>query len=149
MILRTGETSNKLPSHYYSVVKLEPDPSSSDTLSSIKGIGMGACKYGDCDLSKREEDMDTSSCVYSRVALTVAVMLADHFAKIVALKSLEKCNISTVQYSPVINDRGGSSVGSSPTTPLHLFLDSPRPRGKNHLKPRSTPESRRNAFKLK
>lgn len=153
MYVRTGETSNKLPSHCYSVVKLEPDPSSSDTLSSIKeigtGIGIGACKYGDCDLSKRGEDMDTSSCVYSRVALTVAVMLADHFAKIVALKSLEKCTISTVQYSPVVDNRGGSSVGSSPTTPLHLFLDSPRPRGKNYSKPRSTPESRRNAFKLK
>ena len=154
MIVYTGETSYKLPSHYCNVVKLEPDPSSSDTLSSLTGtgsgigIGIGACKYGDCDMSKRGEDMDTSSCVYSRVALTVAVMLADHFAKIVALKSLEKCNISTIQYSPV-NNRGGSSVGSSPTTPLHLFLDSPRPRGKNHLKPRSTTESRRNAFKLK
>ena len=144
MIVRTGETSNKLPSHYNSASKLEPDPSSSDALSSRRG----ACKYGDNDLSKKGEDMDTSSCVYSRVALTVAVMLADYFAKIIAVKSLEKWNISTVQQSPLNNNRG-SSVGSSPTSPLHLFLDSPRPKGKNHLKPRSTQESRRNAFKLK
>jgi hypothetical protein len=140
---RTGETSCTLPSTYYGAGKLETDPPS----TAMHGR-RGASKRDDNDLSRRGEDMDTSSCVYSRVSLTVAVMLADYFAKIVAIKSLEKSNINTAQYPSPVNNRG-PSVGASPTTPFHLFLDSPWPRGKNHLKPRSTRESRRNDFKLK
>ena len=82
-----------------------------------------AIRYGEF---ANEDDGDSSACIYSRVALTVAVTLADHFAKSVTIKVAE----STTFRSP----KGAEVQGLSDN-----------PKG-NHLMPRGNSESRRKNF---
>jgi hypothetical protein len=103
-----------------------------------------ASRYGDFDRSKRDEDAESSSCTYSRVALTAAITLADFFARTVTAKAMERTSLSRDSLaSPVGQARGFGAAG---LFPLSLVLDTPKG---SHIFPKGTSESRRNSFKMK
>lgn len=102
-----------------------------------------ASRYEEFDRFKREEDTESSSCTYSRVALTAAITLADFFARMVTAKALERSSLGRDSLaSPVGQSRGSGAAG---LFPLSLVLDPPKG---SHIYPKGTSESRRNSFKM-
>ena len=84
-----------------------------------------AIRYG--EYANEEQDSDQSACLYSRVALTVAVTLADHFAKSVT--------VSVTESSAIFRSPKGAEVQG--------LFDTPKGA---HLMPRGNSESRRKNF---
>jgi hypothetical protein len=90
--------------------------------------------------------------VYSRVALTVAITLADYFAKVLSVGELDRIPSSnSLNSSP---QKGTQSIGPGVGTGtglinmgIDLSVDTTRERG-GHLMPRGTSETRRNSFKV-
>ena len=81
-------------------------------------------KYTECE---KEDGRVPSSFLYSRVALTVAVTLADYFAKTIKVKVAEPCTFRSPK-GAIIEVHGQTSAKGS------------------HIMPRGNAESRRNDF---
>lgn len=103
-----------------------------------------ALRYGEFDRSKKEDDPDSSSCTYSRVALTAAVTLADFFARILTAKTLERTSLGRDSLTSPLGTVSRGSVAAG-LFPLSLVLDPPKG---SHIYPKGTSESRRNSFKM-
>lgn len=99
----------------------------------------------------QEEEADSTTCVYSRVALTVAITLADFFAKVLSVGESDKIPSSTLHNSTPLKVTQGSGSGQGTGTGtginmgIDLSVDSTRG---GHLMPRGTSETRRNSFKV-
>lgn len=77
---------------------------------------------------EKEDDIESSSCVYSKVALTVAVTLADYFAKTLSVR---------------VKDQ--DSFRSPKGAIIEVHGQIPSAKG-SYLMPRGNTESRRNDF---
>lgn len=144
-------SANEETSYLYGTRRKRSDPLSQSSRGAKER--KNATRYGESYRAKRDEDADSSSCTYSRVALTAAITLADFFANMVIAKAFERSSLARDSVgSPGGNSKGSGSGGigagagtGAGTFPLSLVMDSPK--GSN-IYPKGNSESRRNSFKM-